>query len=283
MPNTDPAQDSVKAVTSASATGRARQGSARCCPSGLDHRRPDRRAARALRRAALPPACTLFTDDGNGVQDPQLMRHALKYRRQLLGITGPALRGRTTHRGRGDARGLVLQPTRPARLAGDRRGLMLPPTSSWSASPASPMHFLHLVTARVSTSSAAAKADGLPITAEATPHHFSLTDELPRELRRALKVNPPLRTRTTPRRSRPGWPTAPSTPSPPTTRRTRTAHQGGSRSTRRPPGVLGLETTLGVRHAELDVELVHGGRACSAGAGGDRRRRRSSRSPDRRR
>ncbi len=37
---------------------------------------------------------------------------------------------------------------------------------------------LHLSTAQASTSSAAAKADGLAVTAEATPHHLSLTDEL---------------------------------------------------------------------------------------------------------
>jgi len=41
-----------------------------------------------------------------------------------------------------------------------------------------PMHFLHLSTARSVQLVREAKADGLPITAEATPHHFTLTDEL---------------------------------------------------------------------------------------------------------
>ena len=41
----------------------------------------------------------------------------------------------------------------------------------------------------------AAKSDGLPITAEATPHHISLTDEMLEGFDPVFKVNPPLRTR----------------------------------------------------------------------------------------
>ena len=41
-----------------------------------------------------------------------------------------------------------------------------------------PVHILHLSTAGSVELVRAAKADGLPVTAEATPHHISLTDEL---------------------------------------------------------------------------------------------------------
>ena len=40
----------------------------------------------------------------------------------------------------------------------------------------------------------AAKAEGLPVTSEATPHHFTLTDESLRSFDPVFKVNPPLRT-----------------------------------------------------------------------------------------
>jgi dihydroorotase len=40
----------------------------------------------------------------------------------------------------------------------------------------------------------AAKADGLAVTAEAAPHHFTLTDEALRSFDPVFKVNPPLRT-----------------------------------------------------------------------------------------
>ena len=39
-----------------------------------------------------------------------------------------------------------------------------------------PIHLLHLSTARSVELVRAAKADGLPVTAEAAPHHFTLTD-----------------------------------------------------------------------------------------------------------
>ena len=55
-------------------------------------------------------------------------------------------------------------------------------------------HFLHLSTAGSVALVRAAKADGLPVTAEAAPHHFSLTDELLAGYDATFKVNPPLRT-----------------------------------------------------------------------------------------
>jgi dihydroorotase len=56
------------------------------------------------------------------------------------------------------------------------------------------IHLLHLSTARSVELVRAAKADGLPVTAEATPHHFTLTDELLGGYDPVFKVNPPLRT-----------------------------------------------------------------------------------------
>lgn len=56
------------------------------------------------------------------------------------------------------------------------------------------MHFLHLSTERSVDLVRAAKADGLPVTAEATPHHISLTDEMLAGFDPVFKVNPPLRT-----------------------------------------------------------------------------------------
>jgi dihydroorotase len=56
------------------------------------------------------------------------------------------------------------------------------------------MHFLHLSTARSVELVRRAKADGLPVTAEAAPHHFTLTDEALSGFDPIFKVNPPLRT-----------------------------------------------------------------------------------------
>jgi dihydroorotase len=56
------------------------------------------------------------------------------------------------------------------------------------------VHFLHLSTAASVDLVRAAKARGLPVTAEAAPHHFTLTDSLCCGYDPLYKVNPPLRT-----------------------------------------------------------------------------------------
>ena len=56
------------------------------------------------------------------------------------------------------------------------------------------MHFLHLSTARSAALVAAAKAEGLAVTAEVTPHHLTLTHAELAGYDPVFKVNPPLRT-----------------------------------------------------------------------------------------
>ena len=56
------------------------------------------------------------------------------------------------------------------------------------------IHLLHLSTAGSVELVRAAKADGLPVTAEVAPHHLALTDEALRGYDPVFKVNPPLRT-----------------------------------------------------------------------------------------
>src|SRR5699024_1778646 len=58
-----------------------------------------------------------------------------------------------------------------------------------------PLHIQHLTTARGLDLVRAAKAEGLPVTCEVTPHHLFLTeDAIGDEYNTFLKVNPPLRT-----------------------------------------------------------------------------------------
>jgi dihydroorotase len=58
---------------------------------------------------------------------------------------------------------------------------------------ACPFHFLHVSLAESLTWIAQAKEGGLPVTAEATPHHFTLTREDGEEIGPNAEVNPPLR------------------------------------------------------------------------------------------
>jgi dihydroorotase len=193
MPNTDPAQDSVAVVEFVRNAGK-RAGLCDVFPSGCITvgRHGEQLAPYAqLSRAGVH----LFTDDGNGVQDPLLMRRALEYSRDLNIVLAQhcevsrLTEGAVMHEG--ECCSHMGVPGWPA-LAEE---LMLYRDIELVRVTGAPMHFLHLSTAGSVELVRAAKRDGLPVTAEVTPHHLSLTDEHLTGFDPLFKVNPPLRTR----------------------------------------------------------------------------------------
>ena len=117
-------------------------------------------------------------------------------------------------------------------------------------------HVAHISTRNAVAMVALRQARGLPVTCEATPHHFALTDADMAPYDSNYKMKPPLRSPRDARRGDRGHRRrAPSTPSPPTTRRTPAARRCRSSSAARsassawkPPSALALE------------ELVHPGK-----------------------
>ncbi len=193
MPNTDPAQDAVHVVDFVRARGE-QVGLCDVFPSGCIT--IGRLGQQLAPFAALAKAGVhLFTDDGTGVQDPLLMRRALEYAGQLGVVLAQhcevarLTEGAVMHEG-ACCSSLGL-PGWPA-LAEE---LMLHRDIELVRLTGSPMHFLHLSTARSVEMVRQAKLEGLPITAEVTPHHLSLVDELLTSFDTVFKVNPPLRTR----------------------------------------------------------------------------------------
>ena len=116
------------------------------------------------------------------------------------------------------------------------------------------LHVLHLSTARSVDLVRAAKQDGLPVTAEACPHHFTLTDELLAGYDPVFKVNPPLRTASDiaalKRGLADGTIDAIATDHAPHT--TDAKEQPLDEA---PPGMLGLETALPLALGELGLDL----------------------------
>ncbi|MFM8650568.1 MAG: dihydroorotase, partial [Actinomycetota bacterium] len=192
MPNTDPAQDSRIVVEFVREQGR-RAGLCDVHPSGcITIGRAGEVLAPFAELAAV--GVRIFTDDGNGVQDPLLMRRALEYGRDL-GITlaqhcevARLTHGAVMHEGACCSRlGLPGWPAIAEELMVHRDIELCRLTGAR-------MHFLHLSTERSVELVRVAKAEGLPVTAEATPHHISLTDEMLSGFDPVFKVNPPLRT-----------------------------------------------------------------------------------------
>jgi dihydroorotase len=137
---------------------------------------------------------TLFTDDGAGVQDGALMRRALDYAKGL-GVTlaqhcedSCLADGGAMHEGEWSSRlGIPGMPAAAEEAMVARDIALVRLTGA-------PVHFLHLSTAGSVDLVRRAKAEGLPVTAEAAPHHMLLTHALVAGYDPVFKVNPPLRT-----------------------------------------------------------------------------------------
>ena len=136
----------------------------------------------------------VFSDDGHCVSDPALMRRALEYVKALDGVVAqhaeePRLTaGAQMHEGDRSARlGLTGWPA-AAEEAIIARDVLL------AGHVGARLHVCHVSTAGSVELLRWAKARGVQVTAEVTPHHLLLTDACAESYDPVFKVNPPLRT-----------------------------------------------------------------------------------------
>jgi dihydroorotase len=196
----------------------------------------------------------LFTDDGAGVQSSLLMRRALEYA-SALGVTlaqhcedaGLSL-GTHMHEGEWSSRlGIPGMPAEAEELMVHRDIVLGRLTGA-------PVHFLHLSTAGSVELVRAAKAKGLRVTAEAAPHHFTLTHAEVASYDPVFKVNPPLRTDADVAAVKAGLADG-------TIDAIATDHAPHAQELKEAPfdeapcGMLGLETALSLALTELDLPI----------------------------
>ncbi len=136
---------------------------------------------------------TVFSDDGHCVADAELMRRALEHAASLDAVIAqhaqdPALtRGAVMHESPLAAElGLTGWPS-AAEASIVARDAMLAEAAG------ARLHVCHVSTVETVEVVRQAKARGIAITAEVTPHHLLLTEELVRSYDGRFKVNPPLR------------------------------------------------------------------------------------------
>ncbi len=136
----------------------------------------------------------IFSDDGNCVADPRLMRRALEYVKAFDGVIAqhaeePRLTvGAQLHEGEVAARlGLAGWPAVAEESIIARDALL-------AGHVGARLHVCHVSTAGSVEILRWAKARGVRVTAEVTPHHLLLTDERAQGYDPVFKVNPPLRT-----------------------------------------------------------------------------------------
>jgi dihydroorotase len=134
-----------------------------------------------------------FSDDGLPIRSPRVLRRALQYQR-LVGLPialheeDPELSaGGSIHEGEVSA---VLGI---AGIPSVSESTMIARDAALAAYEQARIHVQHLSAAESVAAVEAAKAAGVSITCEATPHHLTLTDEELRSLDARFKMNPPLR------------------------------------------------------------------------------------------
>ncbi len=257
MPNTDPTTDCVAVVEQVRSLGR--RSTCEIIPT----------AAMTLRRDGVDMApmgelvdagVGIFTDDGTGLQDPRLMRRIMEYSTGLGRRLGRPVvlaqhcevvalsAGGYMHEGEWSSRlGIPGQPAEAEELMVMRDIALVRMTGAH-------LHFQHLSTASSVAMVRGAKAAGLPVTAEATTHHFILTDAACASYDPVFKVHPPLRTDVDIRAIREGLADG-------TIDAIATDHAPHAPHTKEmpfdqaPPGMLGLETAFSLALGDSGLDL----------------------------
>jgi len=251
MPNTDPAIDCAAVVREVLELGAATVCDVHVA-GAITVGRAGERLAPLAEMAAL--GVRLFTDDGAGVQDARLMRRALEYA-SALDITlaqhcEDAALASGGHMHEGEWSSHLGIPGIPA----EAEELMVLRDLTLVRLTRTRMHFLHLSVASALDAVRAAKAAGVPVTAEAAPHHFTLDDSVVASYDPVFKVNPPLRPTADVEAVRvalgDGTLDAIATDHAPHTQEDKEAPFDQA-----PPGMLGLETALALALTELTIPL----------------------------
>jgi len=194
MANTSPVADTAGVVEQVYALGQS-AGFADVFPigavtQGLNGESLSEIGAMADSRARV----RIFSDDGNCVSDPLVMRRALEYVKKFDGVIAqhaqdPRLTiGSQMNEGEISSRlGLKGWPAVAEEAIIARDVLLADHVKSR-------LHICHLTTAGGVEIIRWAKARGIDVTAEVTPHHLLLTDQSALSYDPIFKVNPPLRT-----------------------------------------------------------------------------------------
>jgi len=136
----------------------------------------------------------VFSDDGKCVHDPILMRRALEYVKAFDGVVAQHAQEPRLTEGAQMNEGVVSAEIGLAGWPAVAEEAIIARDVLLAEHVGSRLHVCHLSTAGSVEIVRWAKGRGIDVTAEVTPHHLILTDELARTYDPTFKVNPPLRT-----------------------------------------------------------------------------------------
>jgi dihydroorotase len=194
MPNTDPVGDSAVVVEHVWRRG-AEVGLVDVHPVGavtvgLGGERMAELASMASSRARV----RMFSDDGRCVHDPMLMRRALEYATSLDAVIAQHAEDPRLTEGAQAHEGVVAARLGLAGWPATAEETVVARDCALARDAGARLHVCHVSSAHTVAVLRAAKAAGVRVTAEVTPHHLLLTDATLTAYDPVHKVNPPLRT-----------------------------------------------------------------------------------------
>lgn len=195
MPNTNPPIDDEAVV-------RFIQRKAKEALNGLVDVYPIAAVTKGRKGEQLAPLAELaeagavaFTDDGDPVYDAEIMRRALEYASMYEKPVIQHAQDLALTRGGVMNEGFTSTELGLAGMPHIAEDIMVARDISLVEFSGGQYHVAHVSTAGAVELVRIAKKRGLKVTAEATPHHFTLTDDAVRSYDTNTKMNPPLRTR----------------------------------------------------------------------------------------
>jgi dihydroorotase len=191
MPNTDPPVDSPAAVGFVRAQGE-RAGGARVYPSGcitLGQKGEQLTEFGEL----LGAGAVCVTDDGRPVMNAGLLRMALEYSRSFDLPVALHEEELTLSRGGAMNEGIIATRLGLTGVPNAAEDVMIARDLILAELTGGRLHVQHVATRGGVDLIRAAKARGVRVTAEGSPHHFTLTDEAVEWYNTNAKMNPPLR------------------------------------------------------------------------------------------
>jgi dihydroorotase len=194
MPNTEPVADTAGVVEQVFSLGRA-SGLVDVQPIGaVSVGRAGARLAELGAMADCSAQVRVFSDDGSCVSDPVLMRRALEYVKAFGGVIAQHAEEPRLTEGAQMNEGIVSAKLGLAGWPAAAEEAIIARDVLLAGHVDSRLHICHVSTAGSVEILRWAKSKGWKVTAEVTPHHLLLTDELATTYDPVYKVNPPLRT-----------------------------------------------------------------------------------------
>ncbi|MDX1411702.1 MAG: dihydroorotase [Nitrospirales bacterium] len=192
MPNTNPVNDN-QSVTEFILSKAALAKKANVFPIGAITKGSEGQELAEIGELAAA-GCVAISDDGRPVMNSLVMRRAMEYA-QAFGM--PVVdHCEDLHLAAGGCmnEGLVSTELGVPGIPGASEEVMVARNLSLAELTGTQVHLAHLSTAGSVRLTREAKNRGIAVTAEACPHHFSLTEEATRTFDSNTKMNPPLRT-----------------------------------------------------------------------------------------